>query len=182
VTPAFKEWSIIVEALGAGEQILILRKGGIAEGPGGFQPRTARFWLFPTRFHQQQEKTKPAAAIRNRVFSEADHSGAPVTLRYFAELVHSVFLTDWGAISRLDPCHFWTEPAVRERFEWRQPAGVHVLIVRVYKIDTPIPLSPTPEMGGCKSWIEVPCAFDAQRFSPVVPDDAFRARIAALSL
>ena len=29
---AFKEWAIIVDALGRGEQILILRKGGLQEG------------------------------------------------------------------------------------------------------------------------------------------------------
>ena len=32
VQTAFKEWAVIVEALGQGEQIVILRKGGIAEG------------------------------------------------------------------------------------------------------------------------------------------------------
>ena len=57
--PAFKEWEGIVEALGHGAQIVILRKGGIAEGRAGFTPRHPRFWLFPTRFHQQWEKTKP---------------------------------------------------------------------------------------------------------------------------
>ena len=36
--PAFKEWHVVVEALAAGEQILLLRKGGIAEGRGGFDP------------------------------------------------------------------------------------------------------------------------------------------------
>ncbi len=34
---AFKEWAVIVDALGRGDQILILRKGGISEGRGGFQ-------------------------------------------------------------------------------------------------------------------------------------------------
>src|SRR5687768_11757609 len=34
---AFKEWAIIVDALARGDQILILRKGGISEGREGFQ-------------------------------------------------------------------------------------------------------------------------------------------------
>ena len=82
--PAFKEWHVIIEALGAGEQILILRKGGIAEGRLGFEVEAPRFWLFPTRFHAQLEKTKPAAA---RWFEPPAADAAPpstVTLRYFA--------------------------------------------------------------------------------------------------
>ena len=35
----------MVEALGHGEQILIFRKGGLDEGPGGFEIRHSRFWL-----------------------------------------------------------------------------------------------------------------------------------------
>ena len=63
--PAFKEWLVIVDALAAGEQSLLLRKGGIAEGRGGFDPELAeRFWLFPTQFHAQREKTKPGLAPR----------------------------------------------------------------------------------------------------------------------
>ncbi|MBT5847060.1 MAG: DUF1802 family protein, partial [Verrucomicrobiales bacterium] len=52
---AFKEWGIVVEALGRGGQIVVLRKGGGAEGQGGFRAEQERFWLFPTRFHQQAE-------------------------------------------------------------------------------------------------------------------------------
>ena len=35
VQTAFKEWAVIVEALGQGEQILILRKGGMPRGEAG---------------------------------------------------------------------------------------------------------------------------------------------------
>ena len=34
---AFKEWAVIVQALGEGRQINIFRKGGIHEGPKGFE-------------------------------------------------------------------------------------------------------------------------------------------------
>ena len=33
---AFKEWAVVVDALGQGEQVLILRKGGIREERGEF--------------------------------------------------------------------------------------------------------------------------------------------------
>jgi Uncharacterized protein conserved in bacteria len=177
--PAFKEWQIIVNALGAGEQILILRKGGIAEGRGGFQINASRFWLFPTQFHAQQEKTKPAAA---RWFTDASNDVSTISLRYFADVAKSVFLDRWGDVARLDPHHHWTEATVRERFEWSRPAGIHALVVRVYALLTPITLARTSEMGGCKSWIELPVTFDAQPSQPVLTEDVFTQRLATLAL
>ena len=51
---AFKEWAVVVEALGAGEQILILRKGGIHEQRGQFTVAHGEFWLFPTQYHEDE--------------------------------------------------------------------------------------------------------------------------------
>ena len=61
---AFKEWMIVVNALGRGEQIIILRKGGISEGHDGFRAEHSRFLLFPTLFHQQRESVVPFAQSR----------------------------------------------------------------------------------------------------------------------
>jgi hypothetical protein len=173
--PAFKEWQIIVEALAAGEQCLILRKGGIAEGRNGFNPvRADRFWLFPTHFHAQREKTKPAAARRP---TTPPAGNAPVALIAYAEVVRHAFLADWERVAALDCFHRWTEQAVREKFDWGRPHGLHALVVRVRRVHTPLFLKPTPEMGGCKSWIDLPCDFDAFPSSPALGDEAF-ARLA----
>ena len=175
--PAFKEWHVIVEALGAGEQVLIFRKGGIAEGRNGFQVQASRFWLFPTRFHAQLEKTKPAAA---RWFDSAANPADPdrIHLRYFADAVRHAFVTDWNVIAQLDPHHLWTLDAIRERFDWSRPAGIHVFALRIHKLATPVPLPLTSAMGGCKSWIELPCDFESSPSTPVLGDAAFQARLA----
>ncbi|MEO8428438.1 MAG: DUF1802 family protein, partial [Verrucomicrobiota bacterium] len=60
----FKEWAVVVDALGRGDQIIILRKGGISEGRGGFQVEHPEFVLFPTLFHQQRESVVPSAQAR----------------------------------------------------------------------------------------------------------------------
>ena len=54
---AFKEWAIVCEAIGSGRQSIMLRKGGIAEGRDGFAFKHRGFFLFPTWFHEQLEKT-----------------------------------------------------------------------------------------------------------------------------
>jgi hypothetical protein len=180
--PAFKEWHVIVEALGAGEQILILRKGGIAENPGGFQVAHSRFWLFPTRFHAQLEKTKPTAARWFATDSITAPATGAISLCYFADCVQTAYMDNWPQVHRLDAHHQWSDACIHERFHASDPAGVHALVVRIHRLATPITLPLTPEMAGCKSWIELPPPFDAQPSAPVLDDTAFATRRAALPL
>lgn len=177
--PAFKEWQAIVGALAAGEQLLILRKGGIAEGRSGFAVRTERFWLFPTAFHAQREKTKAAA---HRYFPETagDAAATRVRLTAFAEVTDARFVADWNTVRRLDAFHFWTEDTVRERFTWARPPGLHVIMVRIYRPVEPVALAVTAEMAGCKSWVDVPARFEAQTATPALDDATFAARRAAI--
>jgi hypothetical protein len=177
--PAFKEWHVIVEALGAGEQILILRKGGIAEDGVGFAVKAEKFWLFPTHFHEQLAKTKPTA---QKIFIHSQPKTGPIHLRYFAEVMQHAFLSDWAAIARLDAFHLWTEETIRERFNWAQPSGLHAFAVRVHRLKQPTLLKVTPEMSGCKSWIDVPLDFAAHASEPVLSDAAFAKRLEALKL
>jgi hypothetical protein len=177
--PAFKEWHVIVEALGAGEQILILRKGGIAEDGGGFAVKAGKFWLFPTHFHEQLAKTKPAA---QKFFTYAQPKNGPIHLRYFAEVVQQAFLSDWAAVARLDAFHLWSEETIRERFAWATPPGLHALAVRVHRLVQPALLEVTREMSGCKSWVDVPLDFAAHASEPVLSDAVFAKKLEALKL
>jgi hypothetical protein len=167
--PAFKEWQVIVDALVAGEQSLLLRKGGIAEGREGFDSeRAERFWLFPTQFHAQREKTKPALTQRLNS-APGESSDTRITLTAYAEVTHRQFLSDWSAVAALDPFHGWTAATVREKFDWSQPSGVHALVVQVHRLHEPITLERTAAMAGCKSWIGLPVSFDAYPSAPVAP-------------
>jgi hypothetical protein len=175
--PAFKEWHVIVEALGAGEQILILRKGGMAEGRRGFEMKAERFWLFPTHFHEQLAQTKPAA---KKFFGRLPPETGRIGLRHFAEVVRQAFISDWAAIARLDPFHLWSEKTIRERFNWAKPPGLHAFAVRVQRVKHPLWLDLTPEMSGCKSWVDVPSDFTAHASEPVLADENFSHRLAGL--
>ncbi len=172
-SPAFKEWQVIVDALGTGRQSLILRKGGIAEGRDGFQIKHRRFWLFPTRFHAQLEKIKPSACAWAKQSAD-DSTPHTVTLRYFAQIEREAELHDWEMITKLSPLHAWAETTIRERFESSVPAGIHALFVRVFAAPAPVILPITPSMGGCKSWIELPLALPMENTSPVLDEAAHR--------
>ena len=175
--PAFKEWHVIVEALGAGEQILILRKGGIAEGRGGFEVKAEKFWLFPTHFHEQLTKAKPAA---KKFFNGVPPKSGQIELLYFVEVVQRAFLSDWATVTRLDAFHLWSEETIRERFNWAKPPGLHALAVRVHRLKQPVLLEATPEMGGCKSWVDVPFDFAAHASEPVLDDEKFSRQLGKL--
>ena len=177
--PAFKEWEAVVEALGQGAQIIILRKGGIAEGRQGFEARHPKFWLFPTAYHQQWEKTKPElqrflapAAVR-----KADQ---PIALQYFAEVTDAVYLDSWDKVARLDDAHFWTDALLRERFDYAErpgmEPGLHLLIVRVSSINLPHKLAPSKDYDGCKSWIDVPANWEHDIANHVVRAEEFATR------
>ena len=175
--PAFKEWEGIVAALGQGAQIVILRKGGIAEGRAGFKPKHPRFWLFPTRFHQQWEQTKPEL----RRWAGLDTAEAKsIPIEYFVEVTDAIYLESWPQVARLDDDHFWGEAILRERFDYQarpgMTAGLHLLIVRVSRINLPHRLTPSPTYDGCKSWIEVPADWNEDVAVPVVPAEEFATR------
>ena len=118
VSPAphgFKEWSLVCAALGSGEQSIILRKGGIHEGQRGFWWQHDRFYLFPTHFHEQEKSFPWPHSAASQVLPEhpAEH-----TISLYAEVVFKAQLTSWDRVAALKAFHFWTEEAIRERFDY----------------------------------------------------------------
>ena len=179
-SPAFKEWEAIVNALGSGAQIVILRKGGIAEGPGGFHARHPKFWLFPTSYHQQWEKTKPELRRFLPPPASSPEKEKAIALHYFAEVTDAIYLSSWDQVARLGDAHFWSEEVLRERFNYKDrpgmEAGLHLLIVRVSRVNLPHKLDPSPEYEGCKSWIEVPVDWQHDIPAHVVRNEEFATR------
>ena len=175
--PAFKEWGGIVDVLGLGTQIILLRKGGIAEGRTGFQVKHPKFWLFPTRYHQQWEKSKPELRRSVPVVTEASEG---FVLQYFAEVMDVAYLHSWVQVARLNNAHFWGDEILRERFDYMDrpgmEAGLHLLIVRVSKLNLPHRLAPSPEFEGCKSWIEVPVDWAKDISTTVLDSEEFEKR------
>ena len=177
--PAFKEWQAVVAVLGSGRQTLILRKGGIAEGRGGFEVKHERFWLLPTRFHQQGEKLLVEDAASLPVPGAAED--AEVRIDYFAEVVKVAHLTRWEEVEKLEPFHIWKPETIRERFDYKEP-GIHAILVRVHRLRLPVTLPWAKGFDGCKSWVELPLDWDGRLADPVLDDGVFaalRARIEA---
>jgi hypothetical protein len=152
---AFKEWAVVVDALGSGEQILILRKGGISEGRGGFQVEHPEFLLFPTLFHQQRESVVPSAQARFDQIAPHFPDAARLRLEFCARVIAWRRLESLSIAERLRGQHVWRDDVIRQRFDWGREKNIHALAVRVYRLPQAIELPMLPSYGGCKSWIEL---------------------------
>jgi hypothetical protein len=173
---AFKEWAVVVDALARGDQILILRKGGISEKPGGFQLEHERFLLFPTLFHQQREHVIAAAQIR---YDELAPKLSPSILRVecFAEVVDWKLIENFPAALRLNGQHIWRDEVVREKFETGKTRSVYAMAVRIFRLPLPVELPLEPHYGGCKSWVELDTTISRDGAQPVLTDREFHAKL-----
>jgi hypothetical protein len=175
----FKEWAIVCEALGRGEQTVLLRKGGIAEGRDGFGFRHPEFFLFPTFFHEQIEKVRsgPAGIPKARE--------GEIEIRYVAKLEAQKEITSWPVAAALEPFHILQESVVRERFDYKQ-AGLHVALVRVFRLEPAWIFPDAPRYGGCRSWVKLPERPTKIRLDSVLGDREYHELVerfrAALSL
>lgn len=168
----FKEWALVCEALGRGEQSIILRKGGIAEGRAGFRFEHPRFYLVPTLFHEQVAKLKlPADTV-----APAAREDDQLEIKYVAEVEWTEDITDREVVSALAAFHVWRNEVVEERFRYSDKQGVSLAFVRVARL-TPSFLFPnSPRFGGCRSWVTLPEPPARNVVEPVLGDAAHRER------
>ena len=174
---AFKEWEGVCEALGNGRQSLILRKGGIEEGPGGFVPEHDGFWLYPTRVHQAEQGLKPEARTTpDTVFAAPEGT---VNLRAFAvvEVIGRIDRAD--RLAELDDLHVWTAETVEKRFHYRTP-GLWVLGVRVFRRERPVSVPVTAMHAGCKTWVPLEVTPETTGLLPALDGGEFEARMERL--
>ena len=159
----FKEWALVCEALGRGEQAILLRKGGIAEGRQGFGFRHSEFFLFPTFFHEQVVKVRSGAAGLPRARE------GEIEIRYSAQLEEQREITSWRMAAALEPFHILAESVVRERFDYKE-SGLHVALLRVFRLKPAWIFPDGPAYGGCRSWVKLPKCPMETRFEPVLSD------------
>src|SRR5688500_9763843 len=146
---AFKEWTIVVDALGRGDQIIILRKGGIAEGRGGFKVEHPEFLLFPTSFHQQRESVLPSAQERFDEIAPQLPTADILRIEYFARVIEWHQLDSLASAESLRGQHIWRDEVVRERFDWGKNKNIFALAVRVFRLPQRHDLPMFPSYGGC---------------------------------
>jgi hypothetical protein len=158
---SLKEWASVIEALGSGEQIVLIRKGGLADQTFGVE--AARFYLFPTNYHDAGG-------------AEPSH----VRITHWAEVLKTWQIRDSELLERLEPLTVLDRDTINTRYRFRPDQAINVIAVRAYRLATAVDVVMRPEYAGCRSWVSIDEEIGIDGSLPALSDEAMQARIAAV--
>lgn len=177
---ALKEWAVLVDAMGRGDLIAMIRKGGIREKRAGFDVRHDRFLLYPTFFHEKLHELDTRFHSKLESAHEDRPAEGMIQLRYVASVAAVWQVTELERLRAVDAEHGLTRGAVESRFRYRDDPRVHVVAVRVARLRCAVTLPELRRYTGCVSWVKLDEDVDVSGSTPVVDDAPFAARLATL--
>ncbi|HEV8658234.1 MAG TPA: DUF1802 family protein [Thermoanaerobaculia bacterium] len=156
---ALKEWSTVIDALGRGEQVILIRKGGIADPKFGVE--APQFYLYPTYFHQGEDEARRG-----------------VTITHWCEVVRTWSTRDAEMLDRLAPLVVaLPRETLEARYRFRPDQALHVIGVRTYVLARPVEVIFRDEYAGCRSWLSVDEEIDVDGSRPVLSDADLRGKL-----
>lgn len=171
---ALKEWASAIKALREGKQILVMRKGGIIEETRDFQVESRHFYLYPTYEHQKRELLKESERHAvDETLAGWSPEAADVELTAYAEVAEDIEVVDQEHLDRISGCHIWTDTFAEERLKWKKQNPLHVLLLRVYRLEEPVSVPVRSDYLGCKSWVELADPLPDAKKTPVLSDEEF---------
>ena len=173
---ALKEWAVTVEAMAKGDQVLLLRKGGIHEDGKDFRVIHREFLFYPTYLHQKEDLLQPAYQPALRKLLEQPQDIDRITFSYWARTEEVLEISEQGTVDNLEPHHIWTTAYAQSKLHWKPMLPMSVLLLRIYKLEQPVTVPYLPEYGGCTSWVEVLSDVNLGRMEPVLNDAEFQRR------
>jgi len=160
---ALKEWASVIAALGRGEQIVLIRKGGIADPKFGLE--AGRFYLFPTNFHE----------------SGAPPPSAAVPISHWCEAVRTWEVRDLDALLRLEPHVAFDRKTIETRYRFRPDQAAHVIAVRTWALPQSVNVPLTEAYAGCRSWVSLDEEIDIDGSRAVLTDELLQSKIDQVS-
>ena len=158
---ALKEWSTVIDALGRGDQVILIRKGGIADPAFGVE--ASHFYLYPTYFHAGESEHRPSVTIAN-----------------WCEVVRTWTIRDHDALDRLAPHVALPVETLESRFRFRADQALHIIGVRAYELARPATVVFRDEYAGCRSWISVDEEIDVSASTAVLSEAALNEKLNAI--
>ena len=177
---ALKEWAITVQALAAGEQILLLRKGGIHESGKDFRVVHPEFLLYPTYEHQREDLLKGSRQPALQQLLADTPKSESITFTHWAQAAEILEVEEQERVDDLSPYHIWTDEYAQSRLRWKPMLPLSILLLRVYRMEHPVTVPYIKEYGGCTSWVEILPRIDLGNLQPVLDDAEFRRQVDAI--
>jgi hypothetical protein len=178
---ALKEWAVTVKALQEGHLMLVMRKGGIIEETRDFQLVSPGFYLMPAYEHQKEHLLK--ADYQGQIQGTMEGwtpDMASIKLSSYAEAVEDIEITDQETLDRIREYHIWTDTFAEERLKWKRTKPLHLLLLRVYRLEEPIVLPMKSTYNGCKSWVQLEEGMPKPVMEPVLTDGQFNHQAALI--
>lgn len=175
---ALKEWAVSVKALAEGQQIIIMRKGGIIEETRDFQLISPTFYLMPAFEHQKKHLLKERYEdALDETLVDWSPNMETIKLEAYAEVVEDIEVTDQETLDRLRDFHIWTDTFAEERLNWKRTKPLHVLVLRVFRLSAPIEIPMRAAYNGCKSWVRLEDEFAVPEKTPVLEEGKFQIEV-----
>ena len=178
---ALKEWAVTVRALSDGDQILMIRKGGIHEESKDFRVVHPEFLLYPTYLHQREDLLKDShQATLRQILADSPADDDAVTFTHWARVHELVEIDRLDKVASLAPHHIWTDTYAESRLHWKPMVPLTIMLLRVFRMEHPTTVPFIPEYGGCKSWVDVIPTVSLGAARPVIDDDRFARMVDAV--
>ena len=177
---ALKEWAVTLRAFDRGEQILLLRKGGIREEGKNFQALYPEFLVYPTYEHQQGDLLKEPYHRDLRWALSQDREEDTITFSHWAQIEEVIELTEQEKVDTLSPHYIWTQDYAQKRLHWKPRHPLSMMLLRLYRMEEPRAVPYMAAYGGCKSWVELSQDVPLGRLTPVLTDQEFLNKVSQL--
>jgi len=158
---SLKEWSSVIDTIGRGDQVILIRKGGIADADFGLEAQ--QFYLYPTYFHQ----------------GESDHR-AGVSVTHWCEVARMWRIRDIDSLYRLAPQIAMPRETLEARYRFRPDQALHVIGVRTFRLAKPVEVKFREAYAGCRSWLSVDDEIDTAGSTAALSENELTARLDAI--
>lgn len=155
---ALKEWKSVIDALGRGDQVVLIRKGGLADASFGVEAE--RFYLFPTNYHDA---------------GGGEPTHVPIT--HWAEVVKTWQIRDVAMLPSLASLTVLDSAAIETRYRFRPDQAINVIAVRAQRLAKPADIVMKPDYSGCRSWVSLDDEIDIDGSTPALNDAKLQAQI-----
>lgn len=178
---ALKEWAAVVEALGEGQQLLLLRKGGILDPDGRFRVEHREFLLYPTWEHQEESLIRPEFRQRFKESLRPPADPSRISFLYYAGVGYETSVEDPSRLAGLEKHHIWAPEFFGKRLSYRPEEPTLAMILRVYRLPKPVYLPMEPAYAGCRSWVPLKQPVPVEGGEPLMDNRKFRAALEEIS-
>jgi hypothetical protein len=100
-----------------------------------------------------------------------------LVIPYYATVEDLVWLDSHERLAALADLHCWTPETVRQRFAYGTRAGLHLFVLRIYRLPQPHILPLLKRYGGCRSWVDLAESLSTAGATPVLSDATFAERV-----